>query len=183
MIAELTIPPFTKSTTVMMETAGLPTTATATQSISKVSHSTFIHEVQTESTSPKHVEETTTELTPPKPEEATKSSDSSTKSWNNDDHFIAHQLENTTLINYKLEEEEHDAGYDAVDLRDKSSNKTIAPEMIVTSPAKAFHTAEQADEDRPYHNKSLVIGLSVFASIAVLLIIGTAVIIKFCRCR
>ena len=102
----------------------------------------------------------------------------------NDDWELSVLLlaENTTYSTYKSGERQRQ------DSKQKPDNETtMRNKELQQSPVDSGHghkePEQQNDEKETYDQKSATIGLSVFGGLALLILIGTLVILKFCRSR
>ena len=90
--------------------------------------------------------------------------------------------ENTTYSTY------HSGERQGQDSKQKPDNETtMRNEELQQSSVNSGHVRrepeQQNDEKETYDQKSATIGLSVFGGLALLILIGTLVILKFCRSR
>ena len=90
--------------------------------------------------------------------------------------------ENTTYSTY------HSGEGQGQDSKKKPDNETtMGNKALQQSPVNSGHVhrepEQQNDEKETYDQKSATIGLSVFGGLALLILIGTLVILKFCRSR
>ena len=91
--------------------------------------------------------------------------------------------ENTTYSTYKSGERQRQDSKQKPDNETTMGNKALQQSPVDSGHVRREQPEQQNDEKETYDQKSATIGLSVFGGLALLILIGTLVILKFCRSR